>query len=47
MIRCKCNNQPGAGVGIRLEAGEEACWSVNAGWDVIASFGAANYVTKK
>ncbi len=41
------NNQPRVGVGDRLEAGEEARWSGNAGWDVIASFGAANYATKQ
>jgi len=41
------NNQPRVGVGNILEAGEEVRWSGNAGWDVIASFGAANYATKQ
>ena len=43
----QCTNQPRVGVSDRLEAGEEVRWSLNAGWDVIESFGAANYATKK
>ena len=41
------NNQPRVGVVDILEAGEEARWSGNAGWDVLASLGAANYATKR
>jgi hypothetical protein len=37
------HNQPRVRVGNRLEAGEDARWSGNAGLDVMASFGAANY----